>query len=73
MRSAQYLVVIEVLNRMQGRDLERMHRTLRRYDRQSIEAAVAALEQAGVVTVSGQTIKASPALELLEQLDVITV
>jgi hypothetical protein len=73
MQSAQYLVVIEVLNRTHGRERERMYRTLRSHARQDIDAAIASLEQAGVVTVSGQTVKASPALIRLEQLNLIAV
>ncbi len=73
MQSAQYLVVIEVLNRAHGRERERMYRTLRTHGREDIDAAIASLEQAGVVTVSGQTIKASPALARLEQLNLIAV
>jgi hypothetical protein len=72
-QSAQYLVVIEVLNRPRGRDLERMYRALRHHDRQDIDAAIASLQRAGVVTVSGESIKASPALALLEQLDLIAI
>jgi hypothetical protein len=73
MQSAQYLVVIEVLNRSHGRQRERMYRTLRAHEREEIDAAIASLEQAGVVTVNGQTIKASPALARLEQLNLIAV
>jgi DNA-binding MurR/RpiR family transcriptional regulator len=73
LQSAQYLVVIEVLNRPHGRELERMYRTLRAHDRQAIDEAVASLEQAGVVTVQGRTVKASAALARLEQLDLIAV
>jgi hypothetical protein len=73
MQSAQYLVVIEVLNRSHGRQRERMYRTLRAHEREEIDAAIASLEQAGVVTVNGQTIKASPALVRLEQLNLIAV
>jgi hypothetical protein len=73
MQSAQYLVVIEVLNRSHGRQRERMYRTLRAHEREAIDAAIASLEQAGVVTVNGQTIKASPALVRLEQLNLIAV
>ncbi len=73
MQSAQYLVVIEVLNRPHGRDVERLHRSLRNHGRQDIEAAIASLEQAGVVAVNGQTIRASAALTRLEQLNLIAV
>jgi hypothetical protein len=66
-------VVIEVLNRSHGRQRERMYRTLRAHEREEIDAAIASLEQAGVVTVNGQTIKASPALARLEQLNLIAV
>ncbi len=72
-QSAQYLVVIEVLNRPRGRDLGRMYRALRHHDRQDIDAAITSLERAGVVTLIGETIKASPALALLEQLDLISI
>jgi hypothetical protein len=72
-QSAQYLVVIEVLNRAHGRNLERMYRTLGHRDRRDIDAAIASLERAGLVTVAGETIKASPALALLEQLDLIAI
>jgi hypothetical protein len=72
-QSAEYLVVIEVLNRTHGRDLERMYRTLRHHDRKDVDAAIASLEEAGVVTVAGKTIKASAALTRLEQLNLIAV
>jgi hypothetical protein len=73
MQSAEYLVVIEVLNRTHGRDLERMYRTLRHHQREEIDVAIASLKEAGVVTVSGHMVKASPALARLEQLNLIAV
>ena len=73
MQSAQYLVVIELLNRPHGRDLERMYRTLRSHQRQDIDAAIASLREAGILSVNGQTVKASPALARLEQLNLIAV
>ncbi len=71
MQSAEYLVVIEVLNRTHGRDRERMYRAIRDHPNEDVDAAITRLEEAGVVTVNGRTIKASPALACLEQLNLI--
>lgn len=73
MQSAEYLVVIEVLNRTHGRDRERMYRALRKCAREEVDAAIASLEQVGVVTVKGQTIQAGPALTKLGQLNLIGI
>jgi|HubBroStandDraft_6_1064221.scaffolds.fasta_scaffold158745_3 hypothetical protein len=73
MQSAQYLVVVELLNRPHGRDLERMYRTLRGHSRQEIDAAIESLEEAGVLSINGQAVKASKALARLEQLNLIAI
>jgi hypothetical protein len=73
MQSAQYLVVLEVLNRTHGRDRDRLYRALRRHERADIDEAISSLEKAGVVTVSGRTVRAAQALVRLEQLNLIAV
>jgi hypothetical protein len=73
LQSAEYLVVIEVLNRTHGRDRERMYRALRKCAREEVDAAIDSLEQVGVVTVKGQTIQAGPALTKLGQLNLIGI
>jgi DNA-binding MurR/RpiR family transcriptional regulator len=73
MQSAEYLVVVDLLSRPRGRDRERMYRTLRTYDHQQVDAAIATLEQAGVVVVNGRAVVGSAALKALEQLNLIGV
>jgi len=67
------LVAIELLGRPRGRDRERMYRTLREFSRETIDEAIASLEQAGVLVSAGRTVKASGALERLERLNLIGV
>jgi biotin operon repressor len=43
------------------------------YSRRDVDAAIAALERAGVLTVAGRTVRASDALTCLERLDLIAV
>ncbi len=73
MQSAEYLVVVQLLDRARGRDRETLHRALGHRERKEIDAALASLERAGVLTVSGRTVRASPALARLEQLNLIAV
>jgi hypothetical protein len=73
MQSAEYLVVVDLLTRPRGRDRERMYQALRTYDHQQVDAAIATLEQAGVVVVDGQAVVGSAALKTLEQLNLIGV
>jgi hypothetical protein len=71
-RPAEYLVVIQVLGRARGRERERMYRALD-FGPADIDAAIANLERAGVLTTAGRLVKASPALARLEHLDLIAV
>jgi hypothetical protein len=73
MQSAEYLVTIELLGGgPRGRYRESIYRALDR-SRSDIDAAIATLEREGVLTVSGRTVKASPALVSLERLGLIGV
>ncbi|HTZ87929.1 MAG TPA: hypothetical protein VMB05_14780 [Solirubrobacteraceae bacterium] len=67
------LVAIELLGRPRGRDRERMYRTLRELSHETIDEAIASLEQAGVLVTAGRTVKASSALARLERLNLIAV
>jgi hypothetical protein len=73
MQSAAYLVAIQLLDRgPQGRRRESVYRALA-YSRPEVDEAIATLERAGVLTVAGQTVRASPALVCLEHLNLIAV
>jgi hypothetical protein len=73
MQSTEYLVVLEVVGRVRGRERERMYRALRARTVAEVDAAIARLEQAGVVAVKGARVHASAALELLNDLDLIGI
>jgi hypothetical protein len=72
MQSTEYLVVLEVVGRVRGRERERMYRALRLKPAE-VDAAVARLEQAGVVAVKGARVHGSPALKRLNDLGLIGV
>lgn len=73
MQSAAYLVAIQLLDRgPQGRRRESVYRALV-YSRSEIDEAIATLERAGVLTVTGRTVRASPALACLERLNLIAI
>lgn len=72
MQNTEYLVVLEIVGRVRGRERERMYRALRRPPA-DVDAAVASLEQAGIVAVKGARIHASSALKRLDQLGLIGV
>jgi hypothetical protein len=72
MQSTEYLVVLEVVGRVRGRERERMYRALRRTPAE-VDAAIASLEQAGVVAIKGARILAAPALQRLDSLNLIGV
>jgi hypothetical protein len=73
MQSAEYLVTIELLGGgPRGRYRESIYRALDR-SHSDIDAAITALERAGVLTVSGRTVRASPALVCLERLNLIAI
>ncbi len=73
MQSAEYLVVLEVVGRVRGRERERMYHALRDRPRTDIDAAIEHLEQAGVVVVKGARVHASLALKRLDDLGLIGV
>jgi hypothetical protein len=73
MQSAEYLVTIELLGGgPRGRYRESIYRALDR-SRSDIDAAITTLEREGVLTVSGRTVRASPALLCLEHLNLIAI
>jgi hypothetical protein len=72
MQSSEYLVVLEVVGRVHGRERERMYHALRRAPAE-VDAAITSLEQAGVVAVKGARVYSSPALERLNDLGLIGV
>ena len=69
---AEYVVVVQLLDRERGRDRERLYRALGR-DRTEVDAAIDGLERVGVLTIAGRTIRASPALVCLERLGLIAL
>jgi predicted transcriptional regulator len=71
-QAAEYLVVLQLLNRARGRERERIYDALD-LDRQEIDAAIASLEKAGVLTATGRVVNASPALVRLQRLKLIGV
>ncbi len=73
MQSAEYLVVLEVVGRVRGRERERMYQALRDRPRTEVDAAIEGLEQAGVVAVKGARVYATPALRRLDDLNLIGV
>ncbi|HEY4810980.1 MAG TPA: hypothetical protein VIH71_07990 [Solirubrobacteraceae bacterium] len=72
MQSTEYLVVLEVVGRVRGRELERMYRALRLTPAE-VDAAITSLEQAGVIAVKGARVHGSPALKRLNDLGLIGV
>ncbi len=73
MQSAEYLVVLEVVGRVRGRERERMYHALGNRPRAEVDAAIKDLEQAGVVAVKGLRVHATPALQRLDELNLIGV
>jgi hypothetical protein len=73
MQSTEYLVVLEVMARVRGRERERMYRALRGRTRAEVDEAITSLEQAGVVAVKGARVHASPALTRLNDLGLIGI
>jgi hypothetical protein len=72
MQRTEYLVVLQVMGRVHGRERERMYRALRRTPAE-VDAAIASLEQAGLVAVKGARVHPSPALERLDDLGLIGI
>jgi hypothetical protein len=71
-QSAEYLVVLEVVGRVRGRERQRMYQALRR-PRAEVDTAIEGLEQAGVLAVKGARVYATPALRRLDELNLISV
>ena len=68
MKSAAYLVTIELLNRgPRGRTKQAIYRALD-CGREDIDAAIADLERDGVLTDTGRSVRASPALDRIQRL-----
>jgi hypothetical protein len=72
MQSTEYLVVLAVVRRVRGRERERMYGAFHQ-TRVEVDAAIASLQQAGVVEVKGARVHASPALKRLNELSLIGV
>jgi hypothetical protein len=72
MQRTEYLVVLQVVGRVHGRERERMYRALRRTPAE-VDAAITSLQRAGVVAVKGARVHPSPALERLDELSLIGV
>jgi hypothetical protein len=73
MQSTEYLVVVGVMARDRGRERESIYRALRDRTRAEVDEAITSLEQAGIVTVRGTRIHASPALTRLNDLGLIGI
>lgn len=73
MQSTEYLVVLQVVGRVRGRERERMYRALQDRSSADVDAAIAILEEAGIVAVKGAHIHASPALRRLNDLGLIGI
>lgn len=73
MQRAEYLVVLEVVGRVRGRERERMYHALRGRTRSEVDEAIVSLEQAGVIAVKGLRVHATPALKRLDELSLIGV
>jgi hypothetical protein len=67
------LVAIELLGRPRGRERERLYGSLRTYDRQVIDTAIASLEAKGLLTIAGARVIASEPLRHLERLELVAV
>jgi predicted transcriptional regulator len=70
--SAEYLVVVQLLNRRGGREREKIYSALD-FDRSEVDAAIERLTRAGVLMTTGRVVRASPALECLERLQLVSV
>lgn len=69
----QKLVVLQVAGVRRGRERTRIHRALRDIPPTTIDAAIDALQKAGVVIVKGKSIHETNALGRLDQLGMICV
>jgi DNA-binding MarR family transcriptional regulator len=73
MQPAEYLVVVQLLNRgPRGRTRESIYRALD-YTRPDVDEAITTLEREGVLTSTGRLVRASAALACLDRLDLIAV
>jgi hypothetical protein len=73
LQNAEYLVVVQLLNRPNGRERRRMYSALSSLAQPAIDEAIESLHAAGVIVVKGQRIRPSPALACLERLELIAV
>jgi hypothetical protein len=71
--TAERLVVIDLLGQPQARRRSTLYRHLRDQDQETINAAIAGLVQAGVLTASGDRLMPTPALACLESLRLIAI
>jgi hypothetical protein len=71
--TTQRLVVIDLLGQAGARRRSTLYRHLCDHDRETINAAIAGLEQAGVLTASGDRVIPTPALTCLESLHLIAI
>jgi hypothetical protein len=73
MQPADYLVAIQLLNRgPRGRTKQSIYRALD-YERDEIDVAIGELERDGVLTDTGRSVRASPALARLQDLKLIAI
>jgi|GEM_PF-3151455 hypothetical protein len=73
MQSTEYLVVLQVVGRVRGRERERMYRALQDRSPTDVDAAITGLQQAGVVAIKGARVHATPALKRLNDLSLIGI
>jgi hypothetical protein len=71
--TAARLVVIDLLGHAHGRRRLTLYQHLRHHDHETINAAIASLVGAGIITASGDHVMATPALAYLEALALIAV
>ncbi len=71
--TAARLVVIDILGQTRGRRRATLYRHLRGQDHETINAAIAGLVQAGVLSTRGDLLMAAPALLCLESLQLIAI
>lgn len=71
--TAERLVVIDLLGQTRGRTRDALYRHLRDQDDETINTAITALIEAGVLTANGDRVAPAPALARLESLALIAI
>jgi hypothetical protein len=72
LESPERVTVIALLGRSRGRRRDSLYRTLS-FSPEVIDDAIRRLEAAGLVTATARTVRASPALTLLDDLKLIGI